>query len=244
MDRRVKEKNSGPGGSLHLRIRDEVESKIRSGKWRPGYRIPSEKELVESYRCSRMTVNKVLSALASEGLIERRRRAGSFVSRPRVQSAVLQIPDLRAVVEDRGEKYQYSLLRSERRAASRQDKVLICRHEANGQPFALEDRLINLRAVPDAATVDFSQIPPSPWLLGHVPWTQAQHRISAVNADKAMSAALHIPIGFACLMVERLTWQNGEPITSVRLIHPGNLYDLVAPFTPSRLDRREIDKAA
>jgi GntR family histidine utilization transcriptional repressor len=34
-------------------------------------------------------------------------------------------------------------------------------------------------------------------------------------------------------VVERRTWRNGEPITAVRLVHPGNLYDLIARFTPT-----------
>jgi GntR family transcriptional regulator, histidine utilization repressor len=208
--------------------------------------------LMENYRCSRMTVNKVLAGLASEGLIERRRRAGSFVARPRVHSAVLEIPDLRVVVEQRGEKYRYSLASLQKRIAGRDDGAriaipvrtyileVLCRHEADGRPFALEDRLINLDAVPEAESEDFSLTPPSAWLVSHVPWTQAEHRISAVNADKATAAELGIPVGFACLVLERWTWRNGEPITAVRLTHPGNLYDLAARFTPSSVDQREV----
>lgn len=244
------------GLALYQQIREDLELRIISGDWRPGHRIPFERDLMETYRCSRMTVNKVLSALASEGLIERRRRAGSFVSRPRVQSAVLQIPDLKAVVEKRGEIYRYSLTRLDKRAAGREDRARIavaprgallalnCRHEADGHPFALEDRLINLQAVPDAAFEDFSLTPPSTWLIGHVPWTEAEHRISAINADKTISAELGVPIGLACLLIERWTWRNGEPITAVRLVHPGNLYDLVAHFTPASPDRQESSKVA
>jgi GntR family transcriptional regulator, histidine utilization repressor len=190
-------------------------------------------------------VNKVLSALAAAGLLERRRRAGSFVSRPRVQSAVLQIPDMKAEVEKRGEQYGYRLLALEKRPASQHDKLrlgvaarapvlaLRCRHEAEGQPFALEDRLINVRAVPEASQQDFSVTPPNTWLVGHVPWTEAEHRITAENADKAAAAELKINIDAACLVIERRTWRNGEPITAVRLTHPGHLYDLVARFTPT-----------
>ena len=50
-----------------------------SGEWAPGHRIPFEHELATEYGCSRMTVNKALSQLARAGLIERRRRSGSFV---------------------------------------------------------------------------------------------------------------------------------------------------------------------
>jgi GntR family transcriptional regulator, histidine utilization repressor len=233
------------GAALYQRIRNDLEARIMSGAWPPGHRVPFEHELMETYSCSRMTVNKVLSALADSGLLVRRRRAGTFVSRPRVQSAILQIPDLKAEVEKRGERYSYCLLRLRKRPASEHDKArlgvggratvlaLRCRHEAEGQPFAIEDRLINAQAVPDALKQDFSITPPNTWLVGHVPWTEAEHRITACNADKAVAADLGIEQGAACLVLERRTWRNGEPITAVRITHPGQLYDLIARFTPT-----------
>jgi GntR family histidine utilization transcriptional repressor len=238
-------KSELPAGSLHQRIRNDLEASILSGAWPPGHRVPFEHELMETYSCSRMTVNKVLSGLADAGLVVRRRRAGSFVSRPRVQSAILQIPDMKAEVEKRGERYGYRLLDLHKRSASTHDRArlgvgarapvlaLRCRHEAQGQPFAIEDRLINLQAVPDALKEDFSVTPPNTWLVGHVPWTEAEHRITACNADKAVAAELKIEQGAACLAVERRTWRNGTPITAVRIIHPGHLYDLIARFTPT-----------
>ncbi|MCF3948855.1 GntR family transcriptional regulator, partial [Acidiphilium iwatense] len=78
---------------LHQRIIADLEAKILSGEWPPGYRIPFEHQLVAHYGCARMTVNKAISTLTAAGLIVRRRRAGSFVASPPVQSAVLQIPD-------------------------------------------------------------------------------------------------------------------------------------------------------
>jgi GntR family transcriptional regulator, histidine utilization repressor len=240
-----KSRSNGTTTALYQRIRNDIEGRILSGEWPPGHRVPFEHELMQSYGCSRMTVNKVLSALAAAGLLERRRRAGSFVSRPRVQSAILQIPDLKAEVEKRGELYGYKLLDRERRSATKQDRqrlgvelrapvlALRCRHEAEKQPFALEDRLLNVSAVPEALQEDFSVVPPNTWLVGHVPWTEAEHRISASNADKGIAAALKIEEQAACLVVERRTWRNGEPITAVRMIHPAHLYDLIARFTPT-----------
>ena len=61
--------------------------------------------------------------------------------------------------------------------------ALRCRHWAGERPFAIEDRLINLAATPEAGAVDFGQISPGGWLLAHVPWTEAEHRISAVAAS-------------------------------------------------------------
>ena len=233
-------------GTLHQRIRSEIEDLIRSGVWAPGRKVPSEAELMAQFGCSRMTVNKAMSALAAEGLIVRRRRAGSFVARPRVHSTVLDIPDIQAEILARGETYRFDLLEQKRRKAKAGDveekalaaggDLLALRglHVAGGRPFALEDRLISLSAVPEAATTDFAAEPPGAWLLHHVPWTEAENRISAVGAGVVVAELLALDAGTALLAVERRTWRAGEPVTWVRQLFPGEAYDLVARFGPAR----------
>lgn len=230
--------------TLHKRIRTDISERILSGAWPPGFRIPFEHELMAEYGCSRMTVNKALVPLAESGLIVRRRKAGSFVSRPRIHSVVLDIPDIPAEVTARGEPYAYELQSRKARIASRREveelgleapvEVLLlrCLHRASGRPFALEERLINLEAVPEAAAIDFSRTAPGSWLLGHVPWTEAEHRISAANVTRATSVLLGIEPTAACLVLERQTWRGADRITHVRLTFPGEAYDLVARFSP------------
>jgi GntR family histidine utilization transcriptional repressor len=231
--------------ALYQRIRADLEDKILSGRWPPGYRIPFEHELVETYQCSRMTVNKVLSGLADAGVIERKRRVGSFVAKPLVQSAVLHIPDIQAEIAKRGEAYGYELLARKRRKATKDDLerlgidkscdvlVLSCRHIAKGRPFALEQRLINLDVVPQAGDIDYTLTPPGTWLLGHVPWNEAEHRITACLGDEVALKALALKKPAACLVVERRTWRKSKIITSVRVTYPNDLYQLTARFTPT-----------
>ncbi|HEX7992038.1 MAG TPA: GntR family transcriptional regulator, partial [Stenotrophomonas sp.] len=105
--------------TLNHRIRSDIEGRILSGEWEPGFRIPFEHELMEQYGCSRMTVNKVLTALAESGMIERRRRAGSFVARqpPHLEQVALEIPDIEVAVTDRGHEYGFQLLERAHRKA-------------------------------------------------------------------------------------------------------------------------------
>ena len=230
---------------LHERIRRDIERRVLAGQWPPGHRIPFEHVLMTTYGCSRMTVNKAIAALVQTGLIERRRRAGSFVARPPMHSAVLQIPDIQAVVEARGELYGYQLLSRRRRTAratvgnavqlagARSLLELRCRHLAGSRVFALEERLINLTSVPDALGADFARIPPGAWLLGHVAWTEAEHRVSAVNPERETARLLGVRTSTACLLLERRTWRGGDGITVVQQTFPGYLHDLVARFSPT-----------
>ena len=222
-------------------IRTEIEARIRSGEWAPGMRIPFEHELVAQHGCARATVNKALSRLAREGLIERRRRAGSFVARPHIRSAVIGVPDIGLLLRARGEPYAWLL--ADRGIALEAPEAamppgrwlrLTGTHHASSSPFGWEQRWIHLGTVPEAESVDFDREAPGTWLLGHVPWSDARHRISAVSASPATARRLALAPGAACLQVERWTWRRGEPVTFVRQTFPGDRYDLVEDFAPAR----------
>ena len=241
-DARTRSSRRSSKPTLSRQIRLNIERCILTGEWPPGHRIPFEHELTSRYGCSRMTVSKALSELVQAGLIERRRRAGSFVRRPQLLSAVLKITDIRAEISALGRDYRYELAALKRRSAKAPDLARLgvrragdvlaisCRHCADGVPFAIEDRLINLDAVPEAAAADFATDPPGTWLLAHVPWTEAEHTISAVAADRTAAAALEIAVGAPCLVIERHTWRGGRTLTAVRLVYPGEAHRLVARF--------------
>ena len=244
VDRAVETPGSAP--SLHSRIVADVEGRILSGDWPPGHRIPYEHELTGEYGCSRMTVSKALAQLARAGLIERRRKAGSFVARPRSQSALLEIRDVAAEVASLGLPYAFAMLGREQRRATRADRgrlgvkagapvlSVICRHDAGPRPFCHEDRLISLTTIPGAAEEAFEAVAPGPWLLAQAPWSSAEHRIRAGAADRATAEALRVREGAPCLVVERRTWTAGEPVTHVKFTYPANAHELVARFTPSQ----------
>ena len=226
--------------SIEDRIRSDIEGRIRSGEWRPGARIPFEHELVKTYSCSRATVSKAMSGLARAGLIERRRKVGSFVAQPRIHSAVMAIPDLAQLIETRGEQHRWALLSESRRrsgwvpgnlTSSGTLLALEGVHHAGERPFAFEERLIDLGTVPDAATANFRARSPGSWLLGHVAWSDARHRIAAVGAAPVQAGQLGLRPGAPCLQVERWTWRAGRFVTYVRQLFPGDRYDLEAEFT-------------
>ncbi len=238
-------KAPGTRDPLNQRITSEIEANILTGKWPPGFRIPFERELMDIYGCSRMTVNKALSRLAEGGLIERRRRLGSFVAYPGTHSTLLKLPDIQAEIVGGQKTYHYEMISIDRRVGNKDDQArlgggkrvsviaILCRHFADGVPFALEDRLISVSSVPEAAIVDFSVTPPSSWLLTHIPWTESEHAISCINADARQARLLDRPEGAACLVVERRTKRNNQVLTHVQQIFDGRNYKLFGTFALS-----------
>ena len=237
---------SVPTLSLHAQILADIEGRILSGEWPPGHRIPYEHELTALYDCSRMTVSKALTQLVRAGLIERRRKAGSFVIQPLGQSALLEIRDVAAEVAALGLPYAFAVLGRNKRRTTRADRdrlsvaagapvlSVVCRHDAAGRPFCHENRLISLTAVPEAAEELFEAISPGPWLLAKSPWTSAEHRIRAAAADRAIAENLRLAEGAPCLVVERRTWMTEQPVTHVTFAYPAGAHELVANFTPSQ----------
>lgn len=223
---------------LYEQIRRDLEGRIVSGEWPPGTRIPFEHELTARYGCARMTAGRALAALAEAGLIERRRRAGSFVARPRPRAMVMDVPDLDAEIAARTGSYAFSLtLRAiraptdanERALAGQGDLIELAGEHRSGQSVLLvERRLIALAAVPAAVDYDAADCSPGRWLLSHVPWSRIETRFDAVNADAALARAFEVPRGAACLQIERRTWAQGVPITIVRQVFAPGAVDLIA----------------
>ena len=59
---------------------DTIKEKIKNGEYEPGERMESENTLSEQFGYSRQTVRQALSVLEQEGLIERRRGSGTYIS--------------------------------------------------------------------------------------------------------------------------------------------------------------------
>jgi GntR family transcriptional regulator len=70
---------------LHHQVYLDLLGALDGGEWRPGDRLPPERELAVRYGCSLITVRRALSELAREGRIERTRGRGTFVLHPRLE---------------------------------------------------------------------------------------------------------------------------------------------------------------
>lgn len=237
-----------PNETHHARILDGLRQQILTGAWPPGFQLPREIELAETYGVSRMTMNKALSALAREGYLIRRRRGGTSVAHPRAQSAAMAITDPAQEIGALGLTHSWGLLSRKEDLLSDDDRRLLGfddlpkdravlqmlgLHKTPRGPFCLEMRAINPALVPDARQVDFATVLPGQWLLQTMPWTAARHRIRAVNAMGQDARLLGLPVGGACLEVLRTTRIEGAWVTHVRLLYPGEAHQLIADFAPS-----------
>ena len=52
---------------LYMRIKDDIKTDIKNGKYKKGDKIPTEPELSSAYDVSRITVRRAIEELSSEG---------------------------------------------------------------------------------------------------------------------------------------------------------------------------------
>lgn len=231
-------------GPIYEQIKRAVTGNIRSGAWPAGHRIPPEESLARHLGTARGTVHRALRELTDDGLLVRKRRAGTFVAVPPQPSALLEIVDMSRIIPDSGRTYGYQCLRqdvvealgrtAERLGLSEGDPVrhVVCRHTADGAVVELEERWINLMLLPQAGAEDFSDRGPGSWLLETIPWTEAEHTVRAVNADAELATLLDTGEEEACLVLERRTFQAEAVVTFARLTHPGDRHRMTSRFGP------------
>lgn len=212
--------------------------RIDSGAWQPGERIPSENQLCEQFGISRMTAKRALDRLAMEGLIIRRRGAGSFMASGSVRSSFLVIRNIAEEIAESGRRYSGRVLRQRESAASREvaemlglergDTVFhsLIVHAGDGEPVQLEYRYVRKDVVPGYLDVDFSTETPNHYLQRCCPLTDARECISAALPTRTQCAALMIEPRQPCLLITRVTSWRGGVVSHARILAPASRYQL------------------
>lgn len=237
-----KRENSRP---LYQQVKQYITNRIHSGEWRPLMKIHSEAELVAATGISRMTVNRALRELTSEGRLVRRQGQGTFVAETKPQSALLEIHSIAKEIKARGGQYSCDVHLVEEEKARPEladtmglkpyDSVFhsIIVHKDNNLPIQLSSRFINPAIAPDYLQQDFTQVTPNEYLLSLAPITSVEHVVEALIPEVWIRDLLKINSAEPCLALYRKTWVGEVIATNSTFYYPGSRYTLGSRFTPS-----------
>src|SRR5258708_26525109 len=67
---------------LYRQVADAIRASIQSGDYKPGSRLPSERDLAASFKVSRPPIREAMIALEIHGLVEARQGSGIYVTDP------------------------------------------------------------------------------------------------------------------------------------------------------------------
>lgn len=65
---------------LYRQVADSIMASIKTGDYKPGARLPSERDLAVAYKVSRPTVREAMIALEIRGLVESRHGSGIYIT--------------------------------------------------------------------------------------------------------------------------------------------------------------------
>lgn len=209
--------------TLYDKIRKDLLSKIKDGTYPEGQTIPSELELAQIYGVSRPTVRQAIQLLADEGYLEKRRRRGTVVTRPKVkQSFTMSISSFEDAMRLAGRLPKTKVLVFKReRAGAEVEKHLELANEkdvfklirlryADNLPNVFVESYIPCALYPGLDSFDFneSSLYAAMEVCGN-PVMTARRRLEAIKADGAIAALLDVEPGDPLLLFHTVARDAG-----------------------------------
>jgi len=231
--------HSSPGSvSAVESTRDRILELISKRHLRPGDKLPSERELADSFDVSRTTLREALGMLARSGYVNRSpgRGGGTFVSQPKVERDLSFLTGLPGHLRRQGHESSAQVLSARLMVGDSwtaaelqlpEDSAvyeIIRLRMSDGEPISLErsrfpaDRFPGLLEHPMGGSLyeilrtDYG-----------VPPKRAQERIEPTAASATEAEILGVAVGEPLLAVERVTYDpEGIPVEVGRDLFRGD----------------------
>lgn len=157
------------GVSYYRQMMDYIRSQIAAGVYKPGDKLPSEKELVAIFRVNRHTVRQAMGELADCGLVYTQRGKGIFVSGAKdsfVDYRVSQRTSFTRNITDNGMIPDIRVLRAEEAAA--EERVARNLFLKTGTPVVMLETLRLINQEPFCVSTNYFPLQLVPGLINMV----------------------------------------------------------------------------
>jgi GntR family transcriptional regulator len=211
---------NGNGTPIYKKIQQTILRKVERGNLRPGDVVDSERELARIHGVSLMTARHALAGLEREGLLERRRGAGTFIAPPKIHfnklmSYTEQMAGRNLAVSSK--VLSFKIIKTEHEIAARlalprtTDLIKIERlRQGASEPFAIEtcymsaDEFKGLTGPSVERSSLFSLLQKEYEVeIGH-----ADEEIDATSADAWSAKLLDVPIDAPLLRIRQLIYST------------------------------------
>jgi len=226
-----------PALTLYAKIEETIATEIAQGEYSPGDQLPTEDALLQRFQVSRITVRRAIQNLVSRGLLEIRRGLGTFVLSPRIEA---ELTKLTGFVEDMNAAGRKATARvisqgivagsarvAERLQLAKGTNVMQIKRVrlAGGIPISFDETYLPLPLGKKIVRNDL-RLHPIFTLLEEeygVPLVEADYKLEAVSATKAVADILQIRVGSPIFQVERTSMTTGnQPVDYEVLSYRGD----------------------
>jgi GntR family transcriptional regulator len=227
-----------PAGALTGRVRNALAARISSGDLAPGQQLPTERELSETFKVSRVTVRRAIKALSESGMVYAIQGRGTFVASEHLTeppNALLSFHDLAAgdhvavgarVIERSVRPATISEAEDFEIAPGAELLALERLRTLDDLPVALDVTLVPVSLNPSLPGLDWqvASLYSSLATAGHSP-VAADYSVEAQPADERSARLLATGVGAPLLVADSRTFDTeGRLIVSGRISYRGDRY--------------------
>lgn len=230
--------NTTAGPQLYQRLKAALSASIESRRLGPDAALPSERDIAQALRISRITVRKAIDGLVEEGRLVRKHGSGTYVA-GRVEKSFSTLSSFTEDMRARGRTVRSEWLMREGGQVSPEEALSLSL--SPGTPVY---RFHRIRFADDVAmALEYSTVPAS-CLASEVEVkdslydvlrrrnlhpVRALQRLRAVLLAEGQAALLGVEAGSPALLIERIGFAaNGGTVESTRSFYRGDAYDFVA----------------
>lgn len=227
---------------LYQDLYQTLKKKIRDGEYEKGSFLPTETELQEIYKVSRTSVRHAVGLLAADGYVQVTRGRGTQILDISYTQNISHVTSTSETLKQKGyvvlsksiyietiqidEWHAKNLGMNPGEYAYHIQRVQL----ADNVPIAIMENYLNVKLAPGLEKLTNQSFSLYNTLEKHynIHIDSANDLISCKNADFTESQLLDLKVGFALLVIRRISRSAGKPITYDKVTIRGDRYQFEA----------------
>lgn len=217
---------------LYLQLRERILQRIRDKEYLPGEKLPSERDMAETYQINRMTVKTAINSLVEDGYLYKVKNKGTFVVKKDRDKKIffgnqISRPNfgLSAIFKEAGlniesEVVEKGIIRGKRFL---EDKLELKKDEeiyyiyrlrsVDGISVALEHTYIPLKFFPDVDHYNFAQVSLYDYMetKGHMP-SDTREAMTVQKVKHPIERIMKIDSDDYLFVYEFISWDSQNNI--------------------------------
>lgn len=231
----------GINAPLYFQIEMDLRKKIMDGGFKPGHLLPSERELVQSYNVSRLTVREAINRLVGQGMVVKKQGKGTFVAEQSADQMVGPLNSSSEVFLLKNYSVKTIVIKAQNTLPSKEIGKHLQMSNTGGEEIFYLERVRFANEIPvahitcylpykyvaDIETFDFSEATLYRTLEDYyrLELFEAYEVIEATGANRRSAELLDLTAGAPVLMNQRTTYlRDGSVIEFEKVLYRSDIY--------------------